>query len=375
MNIKSKIKQDVQITYPEIYLPYGIYKYLCKDSIEPEKPIAPDEPVKKDLPEVSGIVFLAITFVCFALVYSILNSNSLLNSASTIVSLFGSFVVGGLVYGKILDIKQKPVIEENRRAREDYLIRKNNYEEKMREYEISNAIYNNYKDKIEYRNRCIRDYFDNNEIYSYKIDQYDEVKEGASETYFKKYLICYMEDKFNFDEKGCPLKMHEGLKIEYFPEYHSDDEEIICSPEKAYFYYPDIVVTDGKGVFFDIEIDETYTLDSHNPIHYLETIYDDDNNKRMRSVDFNRNNEFAASGWVVVRFSETQILNKPRECAKVICDLYDCILDYKKFEKYDMPDVFVESKWDFSTSVKSAKENTRETLLNNKLVANVVAYF
>ena len=304
-----------------------------------------------------------------------MDASSLLNSASTIISLFASIALGAIAYQKILDIKQRPVIEKNSEVERKYKLKNENYHVLLRQYKKDLNKYNLNKENQEYRNICIKEYFTNNEVVTDEINQYDDVKEGASETFFKAYLKSYLGDNNNFDEKGSPIKMQEGLKIEYFPELQSDSEYEKYDEIKSYYYYPDIVVTDGKGFYMDIEIDEMYTLDNHNPIHYLEVVLNEDNNQTKRSSDYVRNREFTYAGWIVIRFSETQIVNKPRECAKAIYDLYNCIFDYKKFGYYEWPDGLVESKWNFSTSLNNARENTREILLKNKVYNNVVAYF
>lgn len=375
MKIATQIKNGIQETYPELYLPYKIEEYLCADSLKPKEPEAPEKPVKEELPTVSGIIVLLIAFVSFALLYKILDASSLLNSASTIISLFASFALGAIAYQKIIDIKQKPVIEKNNEEERIYKLKNEQYHELLRQYEKDLNKYNLNKENEEYRNICIKDYFTNNEVKKDVINQHDDVKEGASESYFKKYLRSYLGDNYNFEEKGCLLKIQEGLKIEYYPELLPDREYEKYDEFKSYFYYPDIVVTDGKGFYMDIEIDEMYTLDNHNPIHYLEVVLNEDNNQTKRSSDYIRNREFTYAGWIVIRFSETQIVNNPRECARAICDIYNCIFDYKKFGNYEWPVGLVESKWDLSTSLKNARENTREILLKDKVHNNIVAYF
>jgi len=74
-------------------------------------------------------------------------------------------------------------------------------------------------------------------------------------------------------------------------------------------YYPDLMVSTSNGIYIDIEIDEPYEIETKKEIHYLGSD-DEDRNKRITN-----------RGWVVLRFSEKQIITNCDTCVEIIKDL------------------------------------------------------
>jgi hypothetical protein len=110
------------------------------------------------------------------------------------------------------------------------------------------------------------------------------------------------------------------------------------------WYQPDIVFTDKEtNLSIDIEIDEPYVLNSGKPIH---CIGDDDD----------RNNYFLRENWVVLRFTERQIINHPDEC----CRLVFSIVQHVKFGIAVENKVPIESRWTFEAAGLMAKDNYRQ---------------
>ena len=94
------------------------------------------------------------------------------------------------------------------------------------------------------------------------------------------------------------------------------------------YYVPDIVYFNkNNGLVIDIEIDEPYLGADGTPIHYEG--YDDSRNK------FFRNN-----GWIIVRFTEEQVVIAPTLCYEFIKNLVDRVLlgkleiEYGKIERF-----------------------------------------
>lgn len=114
------------------------------------------------------------------------------------------------------------------------------------------------------------------------------VAKGKSELYF--YLSLIRTKKFDF-------AIYPNAKIKIKGDY--DD----------YCYYPDFILEDNRGIFYDIEIDEPYTAKEKVPIHY---IYDD------RNSDAYRNMVLSDRGCVVIRFAESQIILHTKECIDYI---------------------------------------------------------
>jgi hypothetical protein len=77
-------------------------------------------------------------------------------------------------------------------------------------------------------------------------------------------------------------------------------------------YQPDILLKcTNSGMYFDIEIDEPYTLEKKQPIHYI-------NEKNNSYSDEKRDFEIIQSNWVVIRFCEEQIIKYPEKCISLI---------------------------------------------------------
>lgn len=108
-------------------------------------------------------------------------------------------------------------------------------------------------------------------------ESYNENK-GKSEAYFLTYLHKYFPKKVQIDL---------AVRI------------------KSAYYYPDFtLIFPEYDLFVDIEIDEPYNYKG-KPTH---TIGSDDT----------RNNFFVQAGWVVIRFTEEQVMRQPSQCCKFI---------------------------------------------------------
>ncbi len=81
-------------------------------------------------------------------------------------------------------------------------------------------------------------------------------------------------------------------------------------PTDNFAYTPDIVY-ESRKIGIDIEIDEPYVFASKEPIHYCEP--DGGGHK-----DSDRNAYFTSAGWIVIRFSEQQVIETPNECILVV---------------------------------------------------------
>lgn len=113
-------------------------------------------------------------------------------------------------------------------------------------------------------------------------------------------------------------------------------------------YYPDIMVSTKNKVYLDIEIDEPYEMDTKKEIHYI------------GGEDEIRNERITKKGWVVVRFSEKQVMTNCSSCTQVIEHLIAVI------EKGDLQAL------DEITSIRSSikdkrwrKEDARMMSINN----------
>ena len=71
-------------------------------------------------------------------------------------------------------------------------------------------------------------------------------------------------------------------------------------------YYPDLTVVTSNGVNIDIEVDEPYEMATKKEIHYI------------GCSDEDRNAVLTSKQWIVVRFSEKQIITDCSSCTRII---------------------------------------------------------
>lgn len=113
-------------------------------------------------------------------------------------------------------------------------------------------------------------------------------------------------------------------------------------------YYPDIMVSTANHVYFDIEIDEPYDAITQKEIHYI------------GGEDETRNKRITEKNWIVIRFSEKQVMTDCDSCVRVITCLKDLVENgnYDAFiELLRIPDSFIEKRW--------SKEAARMMAINN----------
>ncbi|MBF2001522.1 MAG: DUF559 domain-containing protein [Synechococcales cyanobacterium M58_A2018_015] len=115
---------------------------------------------------------------------------------------------------------------------------------------------------------------------------------GHSESQFEQDLWRYF-----------PGKIHTGM--------------MMMRADGATPYVPDFAYIDPDcHLHIDIEIDEPYTYDTRQPLHYLNC-----------TKDQQRNQAFLNWGWVIIRFSEAQIVQAPASCCKTIASLVATLTD------------------------------------------------
>ncbi|SHG46966.1 hypothetical protein SAMN05444396_1185 [Flavobacterium segetis] len=154
------------------------------------------------------------------------------------------------------------------------------------EYLIQHKIFENELSKdIEFHKNKI--YLNSIKPIKQGVKSNEKIKRGKSELFFLSHLI----KKF-----GSQIKMDYKLDL------------------NSYSYYPDFVfICEKTNLHIDIEVDEPYSLIDKTPIHYI------------NSNDDERNNCFIENNWIVLRFSEVQVLNNVNNCIEVIENIINSI--------------------------------------------------
>lgn len=127
---------------------------------------------------------------------------------------------------------------------------------------------------------------------------------------------------------------------------------------RGHRYEPDLAYIDEqRGIFIDIENDEPYTLGKRIPTHYL-------------GKDDQRNSDITAAGWIVLRFSEKQLIDTPARVVRTIMDVVRSIAP-----DIEMPPVLqntqpvdTDPRWDYDTARLHAKSCYRDSYMNKHFI-------
>lgn len=160
------------------------------------------------------------------------------------------------------------------------------------------------------------------------------VQQGVSEKQFFIYLCRYFSEFYDFCMGGeFPIP---GTSFRYTADF--------------------ILVHKPTGLAIDIEIDEPYEGRTGKPHHCVD-----------RNKDNQRNRFFLERNWVVIRFSELQVVKYPDGCckaiARVICQITG---DYRSLVKLqNVKDSLPHQQWKFKQAVYMAKAKFRNSYLKN----------
>lgn len=145
------------------------------------------------------------------------------------------------------------------------------------------------------------------------------------------------------------VKEYFNLQLQIF------DDRILLIANNSRPYEPDITLQNeknGLNLFIDIEIDEPYDGYSRVATHYA-------------GQDDYRNRYFTNRGWMVIRFSEKQVVTNAVGCCRLIADVIKSV-----DKKYRLPDRLLdvnavenESFWTKSEAEQWAINNIREKYL------------
>ncbi|EKQ71206.1 hypothetical protein OsccyDRAFT_0058 [Leptolyngbyaceae cyanobacterium JSC-12] len=120
-------------------------------------------------------------------------------------------------------------------------------------------------------------------------------------------------------------------------------------------YVPDFAYIDPiLNLYIDIEVDEPYTHNTRQPLHYADS-----------EKDQQRNQFFLEAGWIVIRFSELQVVKMPMSCCKVIASTIASITqDNTLMNPFrQVPTLKPEQRWSYEEAQHMIKTAYREQYL------------
>lgn len=162
------------------------------------------------------------------------------------------------------------------------------------------------------------------------VGMHYKAPKGHSETQFERDLWQYF-----------PNKIHTGLMM---PRPGFDQP-----------YVPDFAHIDpATHLHIDIEVDEPYTYDTRQPLHYLDS-----------EKDKHRNQFFLEAGWIVIRFSEAQVVKTPLSCCKAIASTIASITQDNTLMNLfrQVPTLKPEQRWSYEEAQRLIETTHREQYL------------
>lgn len=197
----------------------------------------------------------------------------------------------------------------------------------------------------------------------YEADNFDyelrlnEFLEGKLSLYSKIEYEIYLEEIKPFRSSTRDVSDHLRGASEFFflrelVKYFGDKIKMDLIPDSSKYlpFKPDFTfVCPHSQLHIDIEIDEPYSFKEKIPIHH------------QNSGDSTRNDFFMSINWIVIRFSEKQIVENPSGCIKTIDSVYQSVLS--KRTDYE---VFTENHkvWTYEESLLLSQLNFRNQYIN-----------
>lgn len=204
---------------------------------------------------------------------------------------------------------------------------------------------------------------------------------------YAKELPDYEREKFNYDEKqkvDAPKRIaqwrreqiqsalnetvpHDG---ENSSAWEGNAERVFRSHLKKYFpgkihanlthqipdyshpYTPDVAYIDlSTNLCIDIEVDEPYAYHNNKAIHYVTS-----------EKDYKRNQFFVNRGWIVIRFSEQQVVCHPDSCCKIVAQEIAQITGDRSVMSIlvNIPELPQQKQWTEAEAIQMAARKDRD---------------
>lgn len=114
------------------------------------------------------------------------------------------------------------------------------------------------------------------------------------------------------------------------------------------WYYPDIIYSDAAGLRIDIEIDEPYVWATGKPHHCL-------------GQDDDRNTFFLQQQWLVLRFTEEQVVRYPMCCCQLLADLIFHVTGQHYAPRSYRERLVSQPQWDWAEATRLAAVESRKS--------------
>lgn len=330
-------------TFPTVIISKELSDIQSGDWKIPEPPIEPTIPM---IPEKIKFSFWLYAVPVIGYVFI---DEEFVNLGVFIIGIF-VFLFGIYIYDKINFPKEH----------DEYILKIKQYERNLTKYNESKSDYENLISKrndASFNQELFLRYFKNSQTFTKNYT----CKKGLVELTFLKTLNEYFPNEIFHDkiiEYFKPSLQYESVNNSFYEEYapHLYDYGGVVNSIKEYLpYCPDFIFKhQTSNLHIDIEIDEPYAKDK--PIHFL-----------YNSHDEKRNTYFLNNRWIIVRFTEEQVVNNRISCCYFIANVIKYFTGdnsyLKKFSReYHLTPIKV---WTQKEAEKMIVEKYRHTYLKD----------
>lgn len=325
----NQICKELNVNYPK-------YNEIPKP-IEPSRFLRTEKTKTKINSEGGGCILSILIFIIILAIFSI-TFQSEVGIFFLIVSSFFFFFNSKNPLGSIFETEN--YYDSKKIDEEKYQILLKDFKEEIiridKENNKNKKAYEVEKEKINLlinENRSLINY---KYFISYFLPEVSFIKlaknnnRGKSEIYFLSYLF----EKFN-----------NNIYVDVVPAIGKNP------------FQPDfLLICKETGIHIDIEIDEPYSVDNGKPIHH------------DRSKDDERDVFFLEINWGVIRFTERQVIENPKECVYLIQNVLFSIRNKKKYFEHKVP---LCKKWTYEEALLMNNNDYRNSYLPSDMKIKV----
>jgi hypothetical protein len=189
-----------------------------------------------------------------------------------------------------------------------------------------------------------------------KNDILNKNRNSISEKIFRSCLKSEIEIKLNnLNENRGKTEL---FFLEKLYDFFGNQIKIDASPNVGSNpFQPDyILICNITGLHINIEIDEPYSAKNGIPIHH------------ERSNDSKRNDFFSEINWIVIRFSEQQIIQETNACCNLISNVINSIINKNNSYSHN---VTLQKKWSYEEAQIMKNKNIRNSYLPQDMKVNI----
>lgn len=171
--------------------------------------------------------------------------------------------------------------------------------------QLRNIENRRYQKEVEEYPKKIGDFTVYEDWYYHAINEREDIMRDCFKSFLSHRLKSYFVKSGDYEVVDEPPQKGRSEDL-LFASLMSRMPKSVHIDTKVSGYYPDLMISTNNNVYIDVEIDEPYEMESKKEIHYI-GCSDDERNERITQKE-----------WLVIRFSESQVINKCTVCTNII---------------------------------------------------------